>query len=109
MDLSTVTNTSPALGISALPATSPAPAPKQPATAASSLAAAEQSPEVQALSLFKNAEALLFGSLGAGGSTLPDISGLTATAQAYSLYTNPGLLQQLATSSALGSTVDASA
>jgi hypothetical protein len=99
VDISNVTNTSPLPGSVA----------NQPAAGTSSLAAAEQSPAVQALSLFKNAESVLFSSLGGGGSTLPDLSGLTATAQAYSLYTNPGLLQQLATSSALGTTVDATA
>ena len=66
-------------------------------TAASgSLAAAQASPAVQAQSLRASTDSALLSSLGGSGSVLPDISGLTAAAQAYSLYTKPELLQQLA-------------
>ena len=74
----------------------PAAATASPA-ASPSLASAQQSPAVQAQSLLNSADSVLFSSLGGNGSTLPDLSALTATAQAYSLYTNPALLQQLAT------------
>ena len=90
----------------------PAAAAQSPA-ASTSLATAQQSPAVQAQSLINSADSVLFGSLGGSGSTLPDLSALTATAQAYSLYTNPGLLQQLATATSagasLGNTVDVAA
>ena len=54
------------------------------------------SPEVQAQSLLASSDAALFGGLSGSGSALPDLSGLTAAAQAYSLYTDPGLVQLLA-------------
>jgi hypothetical protein len=75
----------------------------QPPAASTVLATAQQSPAVQAQSLLNSADSVLFSSLGGNGSTLPDLSGLTATAQAYSLYTDPGMLQQLATGNAAGS------
>jgi hypothetical protein len=77
----------------------PAAATASPA-ASTSIATAQQSPAVQAQSLLNSADSVLFSSLGGSGSTLPDLSALTATAQAYSLYTNPALLQQLATGNA---------
>ena len=42
----------------------------------------------QAASLIASSESQLFGSISGGSTGLPDLSGLTAAAQAYSLYTN---------------------
>ena len=65
-------------------------------SASSSFAAAQSSPAVQAQSLRASSDSALLSSLGSPGAALPDLSGLTAVAQAYSLYTKPALLQQLA-------------
>lgn len=62
----------------------------------SSVESAAGSPLVQAQSLLESADAALFGGLSGSGSALPDLSGLTAAAPAYSLYTDPALLQLLA-------------
>jgi len=68
-----------------------------PATPASPSTSSATSPAVQAASLIASSESQLFGSISGGSTALPDLSGLTAAAQAYSLYTNPAMLQQLAT------------
>jgi hypothetical protein len=65
-----------------------------------SFAAAESSPAVQAESLRAGSDSALLSSLGSPGAALPDLSGLAAVAQAYSLYTKPALLQQLASGTA---------
>ena len=98
VSVSTVTTGSSLPALLAAPPAGDALATPTPATssAASALAAAEASPVVQAQQLMASSEATLFGALGSG-SALPDLSGLTATAQAYSLYTDPALLAQLAT------------
>jgi hypothetical protein len=54
------------------------------------------SPAVQAATLLANSTSELFSSLTGGSGGLPDLSGLTGAAQAYSLYTNPAMLQQVA-------------
>ena len=64
---------------------------------------------MQAESLLASSDAALFSSIGGGSSTLPDLSGLTAAAQAYSLYTNPAMLQQLANGTAASGTPGATA
>jgi hypothetical protein len=87
---------SPALQSLFAPASTPAstPAPSAPASSTTS-------PAVQAASLLASSESELFSSISGGASSgLPDLSGLTAAAQAYSLYTNPAMLQQLATGTA---------
>jgi len=109
VSVSTVTTGSPLAALLAAPQSGDAPATPAPATssAASALAAAEASPVVQEQQLMASSAATLFGALGSG-STLPDLSGLTATAQAYSLYTDPALLAQLATGpAAAGAASDA--
>jgi hypothetical protein len=65
----------------------------------SSSASGSSTPAVQAQNLLGSVDSALFSSLGGSGSTLPDLSAFAPTAQAYSLYTDPGLLQQLATGS----------
>ena len=65
------------------------------ATAAPSPPAATSS-AAQAESLLASSQTALFSSIGGGSSALPDLSGLTAAAQAYSLYTNPAMLRELA-------------
>jgi hypothetical protein len=55
------------------------------------------SPALEAANLLASSESELFSSISGGGAApFPDLSGLTAAAQAYSLYTNPAMLQQLA-------------
>jgi hypothetical protein len=68
-----------------------------PTTTASPPTSSATSPAVEAASLIASSESQLFGSISGGSTGLPDLSGLTAAAQAYSLYTNPAMLQQLAT------------
>ena len=64
----------------------------------SAAAAPAPSAAVQAASLRASAESALLSSITSpSGSALPDLSSLAATAQAYALYTDPGMLQQLAT------------
>jgi hypothetical protein len=90
---------------SAAPAASSAVA----ASSTSGSSASAQSPAVQAESLIASSESALFSSITDGSaSVLPDLSGLTATAQAYSLYTNPALLQQLAAGSSSGASASGS-
>jgi hypothetical protein len=68
-----------------------------PAAPAAPPTSSATSPAVEAASLIASSESQLFGSISGGSTGLPDLSGLTAAAQAYSLYTNPAMLQQLAT------------
>lgn len=98
MDISDIAS-SPALQSLFAPATTPAgPTTTTPAASAPS---SSTSPAVQAASLIASSESELFSSISGGSSSgLPDLSGLTAAAQAYSLYTNPAMLQQLATGNA---------
>ena len=57
---------------------------------------------MQAQSLLASSDAALFSGFAGSGSDLPDLSGLTAAAQAYSLYTDPALVQLLASGPANG-------
>ena len=66
------------------------------AATGSSPVPAGSSPELQAQSLLASSDAALFGEFAGSGSDLPDLSGLTGAAQAYSLYTDPALVQLLA-------------
>jgi len=66
-----------------------------PSTATSSTPS-PTSAAVQAASLFASSESELFSSVTDTSAGFPDLSGLTGAAQAYSLYTNPAMLQQLA-------------
>ena len=65
---------------------------------------AGSSPAAQAQSLLASSDAALFGGFAGSGSDLPDLSGLTGAAQAYSLYTDPALVQLLASGPANAST-----
>ncbi|MGO9875300.1 MAG: hypothetical protein ACLPVY_16020 [Acidimicrobiia bacterium] len=51
---------------------------------------------MEAASLLASSESELFSSITGGSTGLPDLSGLAATAQAYALYKNPAMLEQLA-------------
>lgn len=70
----------------------------------SATASGSASPAAQAESLLASSQSALFSSLGGSSSAMPDLSGLTAAAQAYSLYTNPAMLRELAAGSAPAST-----
>jgi hypothetical protein len=87
-------NVSDLAGSSQLPSLLAAAAP----TSAS--AASSASPAAQAESLLASSQSALFSSLGGSSSAMPDLSGLTAAAQAYSLYTNPAMLRELAAGAA---------
>jgi hypothetical protein len=78
-------------------AAGPSPTTAPTATAPSSSGASSStSPALEAANLLASSESELFSSISGGATAFPDLSGLTATAQAYSLYTNPAMLQQLA-------------
>jgi hypothetical protein len=84
-------NVSDLVSSSSLPSLFAAAAPTPPAATSSA---------AQAESLLASSQSALFSSIGGGASALPDLSGLTAAAQAYSLYTNPAMLRELAAGAA---------
>ena len=71
--------------------------------ASASSTPAPTTPAAQARSLLASSQTALFSSLGGASSGMPDLLGLTAAAQAYSLYTNPAMLRELASGAASAS------
>jgi len=67
-----------------------------PSTSPASPTSSPTSPALEAANLLESSESELFSSITGASTGLPDLSGLAATAQAYALYKNPAMLEQLA-------------